>query len=93
MTLTRTIGLLGGTLAILLLVVALRSETARVHYQISQIDREIEGWSQQVRENGLEIVRLRNPALIMKSAEAIRMARSPGPAGSTAAAAAVAGGR
>ncbi|MCH7870913.1 MAG: hypothetical protein IID33_04360, partial [Planctomycetes bacterium] len=47
---------------------------------------EIAGWSQQVRENGLEIVRLRNPALIMKSFEAIRMARSPKPAGSTAAA-------
>ncbi len=68
MTVTRTIGVLGLSLAILLLVVILRTEAAGVHYDISQIDRELDGLRQQFRENDIEIARLRNPALIRANA-------------------------
>lgn len=68
MTVARTIGVLGLSAAILLLVVILRTEAAGVHYQISQIDRELDGLRQQFRENDIEIARLRNPALIRASA-------------------------
>lgn len=68
MTVTRTIGVLGLSVAILLLVVILRTEAAQVHYDISQIDRELDGLRQQFRENDIEIARLRNPALIRANA-------------------------
>ncbi len=64
MTLLRTIVVLSGGLVVMLVVVVLRTETTRLHYEVSQRERQAEGLHQQMRESELELARLRNPMLI-----------------------------
>ena len=64
MTLFRMIVILAGALVLLLIVVILRAETTRLHYEISQLERETEQYRQQWRESELELARLRNPMVI-----------------------------
>ncbi|MBN2445334.1 MAG: hypothetical protein JXO22_01315 [Phycisphaerae bacterium] len=80
MTLARTVVVLGGTLAVMLVVVVLRTETSRLHYQMSQLDREAAVLRQQLRERELELARLRNPARIRARALDMRFEQEP-PAG------------
>lgn len=64
MTLWRTIVILAGGLVVLLLVVILRAETTRLHYEISRLEHEANGYRQRLREAELELARLRNPMLL-----------------------------
>ncbi len=73
MTLPRTIGLLVSLTAILLIVVILRGETARIHYDMSDLDRDADALRLQMRENELEIVRLRDPDRVAERAAAARI--------------------
>ena len=79
MTLTRTVVLLSGTLAVMLTVVILRTETTRLHYRLSQLDRQERALQQQLREKELELARLRNPALIRAQALKMRFPQEPDP--------------
>jgi len=65
-TLFRTIVILAGGLVLMLSVVILRAETARLHYEISRYERRADECSQQLREAELELARLRNPMMIRK---------------------------
>lgn len=73
MTLPRTIGVLVSLTALLLVVVILRGETARVHYDMSELDRNADVLRLQMRENELEIVRLRDPDRVAERAAAARI--------------------
>lgn len=73
MTLPRTIGVLISVTALLLVVVILRGETARIHYDMSQLDQDADVLRLQMRENELEIVRLRDPDRIAERAAAARI--------------------
>lgn len=64
MTLTRTIAVLSGFLAVALSVVILRAEATRMQFGTSRLDREAEDLINQVHERELELARLRNPAMI-----------------------------
>ena len=64
MTLLRIIVILAGALALMLAVVILRTETARLHYRISRLQDETGRMHEQLRDANLEIARLRNPMLI-----------------------------
>jgi outer membrane biosynthesis protein TonB len=55
---------LSSGLAVMLVVVVLRTETTRLHFEVSQRERQSEGFRQQLRESELELARLRNPMLI-----------------------------
>lgn len=61
---------LSGGLAVMLVVVVLRTETTRLHYEVSQRERQTEGLHQQLRESELELARLRNPMLIREQVKA-----------------------
>ena len=69
MTLFRTITVLLGGLALLLLVVILRAETTRLHYAISKCERDADGIRQELVEAELELARLRNPTRIRQRME------------------------
>ncbi len=64
MTVFRMIVILVGGLAILLLVVILRAETTRLHYEISKCERAADALRQDLQEAELELARLRNPMRI-----------------------------
>jgi Mg2+/citrate symporter len=64
MTLVRTILVLGLALVIMLAVVLLRAETARLHYDISQREQEARALKQKLRAAEVELARLRNPVLL-----------------------------
>lgn len=51
-------------LAVMLAVVVLRSETARLHFEVSQRERAGERMLQELRDVELELARMRNPMLI-----------------------------
>jgi hypothetical protein len=58
------IGVLMGTAAAMLAGVALRAETTRLHFELSRIDVRAEAILQRLREQELELARLRNPETI-----------------------------
>ncbi len=72
MTLPRMIFVLSAALAVMLTVVILRAEVTGLHYRISQLDQKAEVIVQQMREEQLELQRLRNPALIRERARELR---------------------
>ena len=82
MTLFRTITILVGGLALLLLVVILRAETTRLHYAISKCERDADGLRQELVEAELELARLRNPTRIRQRMELAvdQFADEPAPA-------------
>jgi len=69
MTLFRIIVVLGGALALLLVVVILRAETTRLHYAIARCERDGDQLRQQIVEAELELSRLRNPTRIRQRME------------------------
>ncbi len=71
MTLLRTIAVLVGALALLLVVVTLRVETTRLNYAISKCQREAHQLRQELVEAELELARLRNPARIRQRTEQV----------------------
>lgn len=77
MSLRRTVVILGVGLASLLTVVILRAETTRLHSELSQLDRRAVVLWQELRENELELARLRNPALIRARVAQMRLQDSP----------------
>jgi cell division protein FtsB len=72
MTLLRMIFVLGATLAVMLAIVILRAEVTGLHYRISLLEQQAEVLVQQIREEELELQRLRNPALIRERARELR---------------------
>jgi hypothetical protein len=77
MSLRRTVVILGVGLATLLTVVILRAETTRLHSELSLLDRRAAVLWQELRENELELARLRNPALIRARVARMRLQGSP----------------
>ena len=77
MSLRRTVVILGAALATLLTVVILRAETTRLHSELSLLDRRAAVLWQELRENELELARLRNPALIRARVARMRLQDSP----------------
>ena len=77
MSLRRTVIILGAALATLLTVVILRAETTRLHSELAQLDRRAAVLWQELRENELELARLRNPALIRARVARMRLQDSP----------------
>ena len=69
MTLLRTIVVLAGALAVMLLAVILRAETTRLHYEISQCERQADDYRRQLHAAELELARLRNPMMIREKVE------------------------
>ncbi len=74
MTLTRMIVTLAGALAVMLTVVILRAECTRLHFDVSRLDKRGDGLIQQMREEELELARLRNPAVIRARVAEMRLA-------------------
>lgn len=74
MTLTRMIGLLVGALTLMLLVVVLRAETTRLHYEISELDRREDVLRQELRTEQLALQRAQNPALLLERVKQMRLA-------------------
>jgi len=72
------LGVLASTLAVLLAVVVLRAEAARLHYATAQLERRVEALVQELREKDLELARLRNPALIRARIEELRLGENRG---------------
>ncbi|MBK9126560.1 MAG: hypothetical protein IPM13_02025 [Phycisphaerales bacterium] len=64
MTLLRMVVVLVVGLALMLLVVVLRSETARLHFETSRDERRIDVLRHQLREAELEQARRRNPMVM-----------------------------
>lgn len=61
---TRIVLVLCGTVAVLLTVVVLRVETARLHRQIVAVERQIDEQHEACRRSELVLARLRNPMAI-----------------------------
>lgn len=74
MSLTRMIVLFVAALAIMLAVVALRAETTRVHYLISELDRQEDALRQEQRHEALALERARNPAALLERIKQMRLA-------------------
>lgn len=64
MTITRTVALAVGGLLTLLAVVVVRAETARLSFQLAELDSRELGLRLQIRELELEAVRLRSPSAV-----------------------------
>lgn len=64
MTTRRAVVVLLSTLMVLMSVVMLRTETVRLHYELSLEDREALALWEALREGQLELARLRNPMVI-----------------------------
>lgn len=64
MKLARMICILAAALATLLAVVVLRAESTRLHFELARLDRKASILWQQIREDEVELARLRNPARI-----------------------------
>lgn len=62
MTLTRTIVVLLGLIAVALSTAMLRADATRQQFETSKLDREAEELLSQIHERELELARLRNPA-------------------------------
>lgn len=77
MSLRRTVVILGVGLATLLTVVILRAETTRLHSELSLLDSRAAVLWQELREDELELARLRNPALIRARVARMRLQGSP----------------
>lgn len=73
MALKRLVVVLAAALAALMAVVVLRAETTQLHYQLSQLDRRTQALRQEAREKELELMRLRNPALIRAKLAELRL--------------------
>lgn len=73
MSLIRMVVILGGALVVMLAVVALRAETTRLHFEISELDQRAAGLMREIGEKELELARLRNPARIRAKAEELRL--------------------
>ncbi len=69
MTLPRMIGVLLGGLVVLAVVVILRAETTRLHYEISELELAAGEQRALLRAAELELARLRNPMLIRQRME------------------------
>jgi hypothetical protein len=69
MTLLRTSVILAGGLALMLPVVMLRAETARLHEEISRLEGQAERLHLSLRAAELEHARLRNPMLIRRKVD------------------------
>ncbi len=74
MTLTRMVGVFLGALAIMLAVVILRAETTRLHYLISELDRQEDSLRQELRTEKLALQRARNPAALLEKVSRLRLA-------------------
>lgn len=72
MTILRVSAVLVGAAVVLLTVVMLRAETTRLHYSISRLDARADELRQQIRDRGVELQRLRDPARIRFQAELLR---------------------
>jgi hypothetical protein len=57
----------------MLVVVVLRAESTRLHNELSNLDHQASLLWQQLREEELELARLRNPALIRARAAEMRL--------------------
>lgn len=64
MTLFRTILVLLLGLVLMLAVVMLRADTARLHHQVARVERETELIVQQIADREIEAARLRSPMQI-----------------------------
>ncbi|MCH8805590.1 MAG: hypothetical protein IH986_05830 [Planctomycetes bacterium] len=68
MKLARMICILAVALATLLTVVVLRAESTHLHFELARLDRKASILWQQIREDELELARLRNPVRIRQRA-------------------------
>ena len=66
--------MLGMALVAMMAVVLLRAETARLNYELSQLDRRAEILRLELTEKELELERLRNPAVIRARLAELRLA-------------------
>lgn len=76
---------LATVLVAMMAVVLLRAETTRVHYELSQLDRQAGVLRQELREKELELARLANPALIRAKLAELRLRDEWGAAGAAGA--------
>jgi len=86
MTLKRMIVMFAGALLVMLIVIVLRAETTRIHYEISDFDRRIDVLRQELRNERIALQRARNPAELLERVKSIRAAGgvqggTPGPSG------------
>ena len=68
----RVITVLGLALPVLLAVVALRAETARLHYGMSKLDGRADALKLDIAQYELEHARIQNPSLIRQRALDLR---------------------
>lgn len=71
MTLLRTIVVLVAGLLVLLAVVVLRTESARLHYRIAATERETRAVHARIRAGEVELARLQNPMILRRRAAGI----------------------
>ncbi|MFO0839676.1 MAG: hypothetical protein U1D55_14260 [Phycisphaerae bacterium] len=64
MSLARLVIVLGLALAVLLATVTLRAESVRLHREVAEMERRAQVRVREIREQELELARLRNPAVI-----------------------------
>lgn len=77
MSITRTIGVLTGALLIMFAVVLIRSETARLQHEASKLEQQESALRLQVREDEMEIARLKNPGVIHARAISLHSPEEP----------------
>jgi hypothetical protein len=68
MTFFRMIVLFSASAALMLIVIGLRAEITRLHYRASLVDRECVELRDRLREEELELQRLRNPLVLYQRA-------------------------
>lgn len=73
MTLTRTVVTLALLLVVMVTVVILRAETTRLEHDVAQLDARADALVDQIREQELELTRLRNPELIRARVGELRL--------------------
>jgi hypothetical protein len=71
-SLFRTIIILLAAMTVMLSAVALRAESARLHNQAARVDARLELLRRELREQELELARLRNPGKIRERIAALR---------------------
>lgn len=77
LSLRRIIAVLGAALAVMLGVIRLRAEATRLNYELSEQERRAAVLLDELREQGLELARLRNPAMIRARLVELRLGPQP----------------
>ncbi len=73
MSVVRLVLILTAALAVLLTIVTLRAEATRLDFHTSEVERRTQARMREIREQELELARLRNPSTIRERVAELRL--------------------